>query len=53
MLIELRQMVEQYQIEPFQLLKSIHHQCEQYMQAERVAPVKKATPIAPPSVKGT
>lgn len=46
-------MVEQYQIEPFQLLKSIHHQCEQYMQAERVAPVKKATPIAPPSVKGT
>ena len=35
MFIKLRRIIEQYQIDPFNLLTSIHHQCRQYYEQEK------------------
>jgi hypothetical protein len=51
-LIQLRQAIEQYQYEPYDLLASLHQQCEEYLQATRSAPVSHTTPRAESSKKG-
>ena len=48
MFTALRQTIEQYQVEPHHLLKSIHQQCEAYLQATKIsAPPPISIPLAP------
>jgi hypothetical protein len=43
MFVTLRQTIEQYQIEPFDLIKSIHNQCQQYYEEKIIAPIPLET----------
>jgi hypothetical protein len=43
MFITLRQTIEQYQIEPFDLIESIHHQCQQYYEQKIIEPILPIT----------
>ena len=52
MFIQLRQTIEQYQTEPFDLLKSIHHHCQQYSEAKKVELMPISTPVIVPTNKG-
>ncbi|CAF3598690.1 unnamed protein product [Rotaria sordida] len=47
MFIKLRQTIEQYQIEPIHLIKSIHNQCQQYYEQKIIEPIKISEPILP------
>jgi hypothetical protein len=48
MFIKLRRVIEQYQIEPFHLLKSIHHQCQQYYEQNKIEIPEVILPIIEP-----
>jgi hypothetical protein len=45
--ITLRQTIEQYQTEPFDLIKSIHKQCQQYYEHKIIEPI-----LPTPTMKG-
>ncbi|CAF3397583.1 unnamed protein product [Rotaria sp. Silwood1] len=45
MFIKLRQTLEQYQIEPIHLIKSIHDQCQQYYEQKIIEPIEISEPI--------
>lgn len=45
MLITLRQIIEQYQTEPFDLIKIIHNQCQNYYEQKIIEPTPPMIPI--------
>jgi hypothetical protein len=47
MFITLRQTIEQYQTEPFHLIKSIHNQCQQYYEQKMIEPIHIPEPVLP------
>lgn len=49
MLVTLRQTIEQHQIEPFDLMETIHHHCQQYHEHKIIEPIPQETP---PPTKG-
>ena len=54
MFITLRQTIEQYQTEPFHLIKSIQNQCQQYYEQKIIEPIEIHEPVLPiTTTKGT
>ncbi|CAF5055759.1 unnamed protein product, partial [Rotaria magnacalcarata] len=47
MFIRLRQTIEQHQIEPFTILKSIHTRCQQYYEQKIIEPMEIFEPVIP------
>jgi len=48
MFIKLRRVIEQFQIDPFYLLKSIHHQCQQYYEQNKIEIPEVILPMIEP-----
>ena len=47
--IQVRQTVEQYQSEPFDLIKSIHNHCQQYHEGRMTEPIEEVKTVSQPS----